>query len=157
MPSSLVDLVRMILDGPNIMRLLLLHTTRAALSIPQLFMFNSIKYGQSANSSHDCHNRDQETPLTLYVAMKVHAVTGNRTFIDALFDLGMCVSCSYLLQLTSDFSYGVCDCFALDGIACPPKMRSGLFTVAAADNIDYYYSAATAKDSVHGTRISASF
>ena len=28
---------------------------------------------------------------------------------------------------------------------CPPKMHSGLLTVAAADNIDYNPSAATAK------------
>ena len=33
-------------------------------------------------------------------------------------------------------------------------MRSGLFTVATADNIDYNPSAATAKDSFHGTGIS---
>ena len=37
---------------------------------------------------------------------------------------------------------------------CPPKMRSGLFTTAAVDNIDYNPSYATAKDSFHGTRIS---
>ena len=54
----------------------------------------------------------------------------------------MCVS---LLQLTSDLGNGVCDQFALDGVVGPPKMRSGLFTVAAADNIDYNPSATTAK------------
>ena len=37
---------------------------------------------------------------------------------------------------------------------CPPKMRSGLFTTAAVDNIDYNPSSATAKDSFHGTGIS---
>ena len=47
-----------------------------------------------------------------------------------------------------------CHQFALDGVVCPPKMRSGLFTVAAADNIDYKPSVATAKDSFHGTGIS---
>ena len=66
----------------------------------------------------------------------------------------MCVSYSRLLQLTSDLGNGVCDQFALDGVVCPPKMRSGLFTMAAADNIDYNPSAATAKGSFHGTEIS---
>ena len=33
-------------------------------------------------------------------------------------------------------------------------VRSGLFTVAAADNIDYNPSATTVKDSFHGTGIS---
>jgi len=53
--------------------------------------------------------------------------------------------------LTSDLGNGVCDCFALDSVVCP---CSGLFTVAAADNIDYNLSAVIAKDSFHGTEIS---
>ena len=51
-------------------------------------MFNSVKYGRGVDSSHDCHNRDWETPLTLYVALKIHAVTQKRTLIDAFFNLG---------------------------------------------------------------------
>ena len=37
---------------------------------------------------------------------------------------------------------------------CPPKMRSGLFTTGAVDNIDHNPSSVTAKDSFHGTGIS---
>ena len=48
----------------------------------------------------------------------------------------------------------MCERFELDGVVCPPKMRSGLFTVAAVDNLDYNPSATTAKDSFHGTGIS---
>ena len=59
----------------------------------------------------------------------------------------------FFLQLTSGLGIGVCDQFALDGVVCPPKMR-GLFPIAAADNIDYNPSVATAKDSFHGTEIS---
>ncbi len=36
----------------------------------------------------------------------------------------------------------------------PPKLRHGLFTTGAVDNIDHYPSSATAKDSFHGTGIS---
>ena len=60
----------------------------------------------------------------------------------------------FLLKLTSDISSGVCEQFTIDGVACPPKLRCGLFTVAAVDNIDYNPSSATAKDSFHGTGIS---
>ena len=155
-PPSLMALVSMILDGPNIKHQseVAATTTRAALSISQLLMFNSVKYGRDVDSSHGHNNRDCETPLTLYVALKIHAVTRKRTLVDTLFNLGMCVSYSRLLQSTSDLGNGVCDQFALDGVVCPPKMRSGLFTVAAADSIDYNLSAATAKDSFHGTGIS---
>ena len=56
--------------------------------------------------------------------------------------------------MTSELGNGVCERFELDGVVCPPKMRSGLFTVAAVDNLDYNPSATTAKDSFHGTGIS---
>ena len=58
------------------------------------------------------------------------------------------------MQLTSDLGNGVCDQFVLDGVVYPPKMCSGLFTIAAADNIDYNPSVTTAKDSFNGTGIS---
>ena len=106
-PLSLIALVRMILDGPNIKRQSEVAdaTTRTSLSISQLLMFNSVKYGRSVNSSCGRHSRDRETPLTLYVAMKVHAANRSRTLVDALFNLGMCISYDRLLQLTSAMVY----------------------------------------------------
>ena len=77
--------------------------------------------------------------------------------VDVLFNLGMRVSCSCLLQLTSDLGNGLCDQFYLDSAVCPPKMHSGLFTVATADNIDYNPSPATAKDSFRNFSCAAFF
>ena len=71
-----------------------------------------------------------------------------------MFSLGLCVSYDRLLQVTADIANGVCQQFAAGDVVCPPKMRKGLFTVAAVDNIDYNPSSATAKDSFHGTGIS---
>ena len=66
---SLLTLVRMILDGLNIKHQseVTETTTRAALSISQLLMFNSVKYGRDVDSSHGCHNHDHETPLIYFV------------------------------------------------------------------------------------------
>ena len=66
----------------------------------------------------------------------------------------VCVFYDHLLRLTSDISNRVCEQFTVDGIVCPPKLRSKLFTTAAVDNIDYNPSSATAKTSFHGTGIS---
>ena len=104
-------------------------------------------HGPGVDSSHDCHNCERETPLTLYVALKIHAVTQKRMLVDAPFNLGMCVSYSHFLQLTSDLGNGICDQFALGRVVYPPKMRSGLY-------IDCNPSAATAKNSFHSTGIS---
>ncbi len=37
---------------------------------------------------------------------------------------------------------------------CPPRLRSGLFTTGAVDNVDHNPSSTTAKDSFHGTGVS---
>ena len=82
-------------------------------------------------------------PLPLNISLMIYAVTRKRTIIDALFRLGICVSYNRVLQLTSDIGNGVCEWFVRDGLVCPPKMHSGLFTTAAVDNIDYNPSYAT--------------
>ena len=157
-PHSLLALVNMILEGPNIKHqthLVTATSTTASLSISQLLMFNSVKHARAADTSSTVrHKHERETPLPLYITMKIHSVTRSRNLIDTLFNLGMCVSYDRFLKLTSDISNGVCNQFTLDGVVCPLKLRSGLFTTAAVDNIDYNPSSATAKDSFHGTGIS---
>lgn len=156
-PTSLLALLNMILKGPNIEHQTQIGTgsTTAAVSISQLVMFNGVKCVRAATpSSSMYHSHDRETPLPLYLALKVHAVTRSRSLIDTLFNLGMSVSYDRLLQLTSDIGKGVCERFRVDGVVCPPKMRSGVFTSAAVDNIDYNPTSATAKDALHGTGIS---
>lgn len=39
----------------------------------------------------------------------------------------------------------------MDGVVCPPKLRSGVFTSSSVDNLDYNPTAATANESFHGT------
>ena len=63
-------------------------------------MFNSVKNGHNTHFSR--HKHDRETPLTLYIALKIHATTRKRTLVDAFSSLGMCVTYDRLLQLTSD-------------------------------------------------------
>ena len=110
-PKSLLALLNMILKGPNIEHQTQLATgitgsTTAALSISQLVRFNCVKRVRAATHSGSTHHT-QETPLPLYIAMKIHAVTRSRSLIDTLFNLGMSVSYDHLLQLTSDIGNGV--------------------------------------------------
>ena len=153
-PKSLLALLNMILKGPNIKHQSQIGTgnTTAALSISQLVMFNRVKHANPSGSIY--HSHERETPLPLYLAMKIHAVTRSRNLIDTLFNLGISVSYDRLLQLTSDIGNGVCECFKTDGVVCPPKMRSSVFTTAAVDNIDYNPTSATANEALHGTGIS---
>ena len=158
MPASLLALVNMILAGANIKhQTQMFHTTttQPALAISQLMVFNSVKNARHVDSPSSArHCRSQETPLPLYLSLKIHAVTRSRGLIDILFNLGLCVSYDRLLQVSSEIANSVCQRFKVEDVVCPPKLRNGLFTTAAVDNIDHNPSSATAKDSFHGTGIS---
>ena len=157
-PSSLLALVNMIQDGPNIKHQTQLASnasTTAALSVSQLVVFNSVKQSRNSKPSVNVrHDRDHETPIPLYLGLKVHAVTRSKTLVDTLFHLGLCTSYDRVLQIQSDIANGVCQRYEMEKVVCPPNMRRGLFTIAAVDNIDHNPSSATAKDYFHGTGIS---
>jgi hypothetical protein len=40
--------------------------------------------------------------------------------------------------------------FVSEGVACLPKLRQGVFTTAAVDNVDHNPSSTTSKSSFHG-------
>ncbi|KAG0713757.1 hypothetical protein GWK47_015523 [Chionoecetes opilio] len=89
---SLLALVNMILDGANIKhqtKLANTSTTTAALTLLQLLVFNSVKHARSVESTSVCHSCERETPLPLYLSLKIHAVTRSRGLIDTLFSIGM--------------------------------------------------------------------
>ena len=69
------------LDGANIMhqtKLANTSTTTAALTVWQLLVFNSVKHAHSVESTSVRHSRERETPLPLYLSLKIHAVTRSR-------------------------------------------------------------------------------
>ncbi len=48
----------------------------------------------------------------------------------------------------------VCSQYRERQLVCPPALQIGIFTVAAADNVDHNLSSANASFSFHGTVIS---
>ena len=153
-PPSLLALVNMILQGASI-RHQAQPTTKAALTISQLMMFNSVKYARKVDPSSSVrHIRSRETPLPIYLSFKLHGVTRSRGLIDSLFELGLCILYDRLLHYTSDIANGICQRFRLEDVVCPPNLCHQVFTTAAMDNVDHNPSSATAKESFHGTGIS---
>ena len=113
-PRSLLALVSMMLSGANIKEQAEMSSkaTVAALTVSQVVMFNSVKHSRPViASTNPRHNRDRETPLSIYLAMKCHALTRSRSLVDTLFHLGLCVSYDRLLQLTAAIANGVLERF----------------------------------------------
>ena len=66
-PHSLLALVSMILEGPKINHQQRADT-KAAISISQLLIFNSVKHARATDASATSHALEWETPLPLYLA-----------------------------------------------------------------------------------------
>lgn len=74
--------------------------------------------------------------------------------IDTFYKLGMCISYDRLLSISTDITNSVIDRYDMDGVVCPSKLRDGIFTTAAIDNIDHNPSSTSSHDSFHGTAVS---
>ena len=154
-PPSLTTLLDMILRGPITKK----DPTenQACLTIAQLLVFNSISRIRDKSGSstrHTPHVRNRECPLPIYTALKIHGTTRDKSLIETFYRLGMCISYDRLLSLSTDITNSVIDGYDKDGVICPSKLRGGIFTTAALDNIDYNPSSTSAQDSFHGTAIS---
>ena len=144
----------MILRGPTMKRDF--ADSQACLTLSQLIVFNTISRSRDKSStiSYTHHVRNRECPLPLYVALKIHGATREKSLIDTLYKLGMCISYDRLLSISTDITNRVIDRYEKEGVVCPTKLRDGVFTTAAIDNLDHNPSSTSSQDSFHGTAIS---
>ena len=133
---------------------------QACLTVSQLLVFNTISRFRDKSDNindtihHTHHVRNRECPLPIYAARKIHGATREKSLIDTFYKLGMCISYDRLLSISTDINNSVIDRYDRDGVVCPSKLRDGIFTTAAVDNIDHNPSSTSAHDSFHGTAIS---
>ena len=154
--SLLLALVNMILEGPSIKEQSE-NTTPAALSIAQLLKFNTIKCRHTQETSQSVtvkHMTSQETPVPIYIGLMLHAHTRKKELMDRIHQLGISISYDRVLRLSAEIGNRICEQFHREQVVCPPKLRGGVFTSAAVDNIDHNPSSTTSKESFHGTGIS---
>ena len=158
-PFSLLNLVTMIIKGTGIENFSKTDTEhceidKAALSISQLVMFNSKEKSGGAPKQSRRHNLERETPLPVYLGVLLHTKTRKKGLVDALFELGLCISYDRVMCISTDLGNNVCQYYHSTGAVCPPNLSKNVFTVAAVDNIDHNPSSSTSKSSFHGTGIS---
>ena len=151
-PETLLALMEMILNGLNLGNCGR-GRHQASQTLAQLASFNAVKKALP-NTATIKHSKERETPLPVYVGLTVHAQTRKKELVDSMFTLGLSVSYSRVLEISSELASKACSQFQRDGVVCPMKLRSGLFTTAAVDNIDHNPSSTTATDAFHGTAIS---
>lgn len=151
-PPSLMCLVSMLLNGPNIDSQES-EESQACLTIAQLILFNMKKI-KKPTTKENRHCQDREPPLPLYLGMSLHAQTRSKKIVNQLYQLGLSVSYHRVDEIMNSLATSVCDHFKSVGVVCPLALQRGLFTVGAIDNIDHNPSSTTAQGSFHGTGIS---
>ncbi|KAG7177478.1 hypothetical protein Hamer_G026069 [Homarus americanus] len=100
-PSLLLGLVNMVLEGPSINDQIA-DISPAALTIAQLLRFNSFKHKRVHNATTsltEMHSTSQESPVPLYMGMMLHAHTRNRELVDRLLHLGLSIFYDRVLRL----------------------------------------------------------
>lgn len=148
----------MIMRGPTIKRDS--AESQVCLTVSQLLVFNTIsrfrdKSGNATDTIHHTHHvRNRECPLPIYTALKIHGATREKSLIDTFYKLGLCISYDRFLSICTDITNSVIDGYDRDGVVCPSKLRDGIFTTAAVDNIDHNPSSTSSHDSFHNTAIS---
>ena len=74
--------------------------------------------------------------------------------MDTLHNLGLCISYNRILDISTELGNKICNHYGVEKAVCPPKLKSGLFTISAVDNVNHNPSSTSAHDSFHGTGIS---
>ena len=94
-PNLLLALVNMVLEGPSIRAQSEYPVMSAALTIAQLLKFNSVKHRRlegPTTSANVRHSTAQETPVSMYIGLMVHAQTRNRELVDWLSHVGVSIT-----------------------------------------------------------------
>ena len=75
--------------------------------------------------------------------------------VKLLHDYALGVSYTKVREIENNFAYAIAtNCRENGGLFCPNNLNTGIFTVAALDNLDHNPSSTTATSSFHGTVIS---
>jgi hypothetical protein len=108
-PASLLTLIGMLIKGPSTKSDP--SDSQSCISIAQLVVFNSVSRSRNrpdaTGSMH--HIRSRECPLPIYIALKIHGCTRDRSLLDAFYSFGICISYDRLLTVSTEITNSVLD------------------------------------------------
>ena len=152
LPRTLTVFIDLILQGSNINNNHK-HLEQCAMTISQLLIQNIVKRTRKEVTSA-FHSTTRESPIAVYIGMLLHAKTRKKGLIDKLYDLGISIPYSRVMELSTKLGNEVLAQYKEELVVCPSNLRNNLFTTSALDNIDHDPSSTTSEGSFHGTGIS---
>ena len=147
----LLALMSMLIDGvANVEG----KCSQAVLTLSGLVTFNARKVRTPSNLNHRHHKKERETPVSIYLGLKLYSTIGSRVTIDYMFHLGLCISYPRVLSITKSVYEALCKNYARHGIFLPSNLKKGCFVILVKDNIDKNASSNLVHSHYHGTSIS---
>ena len=110
-PTELITLVNMLLEGSNVTH----FTNQNVLTCAQLLLYNfkpRTKYltrptendEVKPNSGTIYHSKMRETPVVIYILLKIYATVRSENLISKLFSLGLCIPYKRVLEITKNMA-----------------------------------------------------
>ena len=150
-PNSLLALVTMVLNGPNIK-----SRSSNVSCCPFSVSASSIQQHEAQQGKWYRYCPTQPTARSTSTSLfRCDASkTRKRELVDALFNLGLCISYGRVLKISTELGTNICYYYQQKKVVWPPRLKGSIFTTAAVDNIDHNPSSTSSHDSFHGTGIS---
>ena len=126
-------------------------------TVSQLVMY---QYRKMTGHSTDVvslrrHPKERETPVPVYVGLKLYAVVRCKTVIQRLHSLGISISYERCLIICNNISLNMLKRYERDGVFVSSNLTLGTFTVIAKDNIDLNARSTKVKHHFHGISMTA--
>ena len=151
----LLTLISMTIDGEVGLKN---KCSYATLTAAELITFHARKVQKSKTNfssvARRTHKNDRETPVTIYIGLKLYSAVRSRTLIQSLYEIGVCISYDRILSITKSIYDSLNVNYDNSGIFLPQKMRKGIFLILLKDNIDKNARANLVHSHYHGTSIS---
>lgn len=151
-PIQLQVLCSLLVDGcdPN-----LKGFSQSSLSIAQLVMYQYRKItGSSSVTTVRRHSKERETPVPVYVGLKLYSSLRSKTVIQRFFSLGLCISYDRVLEICNNISLNLLKRFEHNGVFVAGHLTRNTFTIIAKDNIDLNSRSTKQKKHFHGISMS---
>ena len=150
-PISLLYLISTLIDGSSPTDN---NFSQVTLSVAQIIMWNYRMPNKKANHAQLVkrrHMKKQETPMMIYIGLKIYSTSRSRNLIEMLYQLGLCISYDRVLEITKNIYENLRESYENNKFFFPNILKLGLFTVMLKDNIDMNSKSNFIQWHYHGT------
>ena len=149
-PPSLLKLISTLLEGSDS------QVTRGVLTVSQVALYNFRSRMVPKERCDESQRRHvYKNPLMTYISLLLYTKYRCKGLLDDLDNKGICYGYKTVLRISKSLGNAEVSRYLKQGLVCPFKLKIGLPTTFAVDNIDQSTSSMTAKTSLHGCAISA--